>query len=122
MTQIFEPPVYTYKVNEVIKIVDADTIDVSLDVGFESYVYKRLRFLGIDTYEIRGDEREQGLIAKARLTEIIESADRLYAQTIMDGEGKYGRVLAWLWIKKGDELTNVNIQLLEEGHGTPYPV
>lgn len=119
--QVFQPPVYTYKVKEVTKIVDGDTIDVNLDVGFEFYVHKRLRFLGIDTYEVRGDEREQGLVAKARLAEIIESADRLYVQTKMDGEGKYGRVLAWLWVEKGGELTNVNVQLLEEGHGVAYP-
>lgn len=122
MVQVFQPPVYTYKVVKVTKIVDGDTIDVQLDVGFESYVHKRLRFLGIDTYETRGDERELGLLAKARLAEILESADRLYVQTEMDGEGKYGRVLATLWIQHGDDITNVNAQLLEEGHGVEYMV
>jgi len=118
----FEPPVYTYKVALVTKIVDGDTIDVHLDVGFESYVHKRLRFLGIDTYETRGDEREQGLLAKARLTEIIAAADRLYVQTVMDGEGKYGRVLATLWSEIDGVLTDVNRQLIVEGHGVEYMV
>lgn len=114
----FEAPTYTYRVKEVLKIVDGDTIDVSLDVGFYTYLTKRLRFLNIDTWEVRGEERERGLIAKARLTEIIEAADRLYVQTIMDAKGKYGRVLAILYAEKDGMVMNVNEQLLLEGHGT----
>ncbi len=114
----FTYPVYCYRVVEIVKVVDADTCDVLLDVGFHTYLRKRLRFLEIDTWEVRGEEREKGLIAKSRLEEIFDAAESIYVQTEMDSKGKYGRVLAWLWVKNGATVTNVNKQLLLEGHGT----
>lgn len=119
-TPLFTKPVYCYRVAKVLKVVDGDTADVLLDVGFSTYMRKRLRFMGIDTWETRGEEREQGLIAKARLIEILEAADAIYVQTEMDAKGKYGRVLAWLWVEKDATVTNVNEQLILEGHGTEY--
>lgn len=117
----FQRPVYTYRA-ELVNVVDGDTIDVRLDVGFDTHIFKRLRFLGIDTWEMRGEEREKGVIAKERLESLIRSSNQLYVQTIMDGEGKYGRVLAWLWIETLDGPLCVNQILLEEGHGTELPV
>ena len=117
----FTKPVYCYRVVKVIKVVDGDTCDVLLDVGFSTFLRKRLRFLGIDTWETRGSERELGLVAKARQEELLENSDAVYVQTEMDAEGKYGRVLAWLWIENGATVTNVNEQLLLEGHGEVYP-
>ena len=117
-TPLFTKPVYCYRVVEVLKVVDGDTADVMLDVGFSTYMRKRLRFLGIDTWETRGEEREQGLVAKARLEEILADVDAIYVQTEMDAKGKYGRVLAWLWVEKDATVTCVNEQLLLEGHGT----
>ena len=117
---IFTKPVYCYRVVKVVKVVDGDTCDVLLDVGFHTYLQKRLRFLKIDTWEVRGDERELGLIAKDRLIELLNDSDNLYVQTVMDAKGKYGRVLAWLWTENGAVITNVNDQLLIEGHGDLY--
>lgn len=114
----FQKPTYTYRVSKVLKVVDGDTIDVLIDVGFHTYITKRLRFLGVDTWEIRGPERPQGLVAKARLEEIVANADRIYVQTVMDATGKYGRLLAWLFCEKDNIVINVNQQLLMEGHGT----
>ena len=115
----FTYPAYVYRAT-VTYIVDGDTIDVLIDVGFGIYVTKRLRFLLVDTWEKRGDEKEQGIIAKERLEELISTAEKVYIQTIMDAEGKYGRVLAWVWTESGDLLLNVNEILLDEGHGTVY--
>jgi micrococcal nuclease len=115
----FSHPAYIYRA-EVKKIVDADTIDVLIDLGFGIHATKRLRFLLIDTWEVRGEEREQGLIAKDRLTQLIDDAEKVYVQTIMDAEGKYGRVLAWVWTENQDLLLSVNEILLDEGHGTVY--
>ncbi len=115
----FQHPAYVYKAT-VTKIVDGDTIDVLIDVGFGTYITKRLRFLLIDTWEVRGEEREKGLLAKARLTELVDTAETVYIQTIMDAEGKYGRVLAWIWTETEDVLLSVNEILLDEGHGTVY--
>lgn len=115
----FTHPAYVYRAT-VKRIVDGDTIDVLIDVGFGIYVTKRLRFLLIDTWEVRGEEKEQGLIATERLTELINDAESVYIQTIMDAEGKYGRVLAWVWTESQDLLLSVNEVLLDEGHGTVY--
>lgn len=119
-------PHYTYKAT-VVKVVDGDTIDVDIDVGFHTTLRKRLRFLGIDTWEVRGEEKEKGLIAKARLQEVLDQAESIYVQTVMDATGKYGRVLAWVWTvmptswsESGEHITNVNELLLKEGHGTAY--
>lgn len=114
----FQKPTYIYKA-KVIRVIDGDTIDVRLDVGFDTHIFKRLRLLGIDTWELRGDEREQGLVAK----EFVESRmrlskDEVYVQTEMDGEGKYGRVLAWVWTESVVGETCLNEELLEYGHGT----
>jgi len=76
--------------------------------------------MDIDTWETRGSERELGLIAKARLQELLDQADSIYVQTEMDAEGKYGRLLAWLWIQKGATITSINETLVLEGHGTEY--
>jgi micrococcal nuclease len=114
----FQNPTYTYRVKEVLRVVDGDTVDVLIDVGFKTYLSKRLRFLGIDTWEVRGEEREKGLIAKARLEELLASAKTIYVQTVMDAEGKYGRVLAWVWIQTDTDFINVSERLLVEGHGT----
>lgn len=115
----FTYPAYIYRAT-IKKIVDGDTIDVLIDVGFGIYVTKRLRFLLIDTWEVRGEEREKGLIAKERLRELVTTAETVYVQTIMDTRGKYGRVLAWVWTENQDLLLNVNKILLDEGHGTLY--
>jgi micrococcal nuclease len=117
---VFTKPVYIYRVVKVVKVVDGDTIDVLLDVGFHTYLQKRLRFLKIDTWEVRGEEREQGLLAKDRLIELLDESDAVYVQTVMDARGKYGRVLAWLWTEKDSAMTNINDQLLIEGHAQLY--
>lgn len=118
----FQRPTYTYRVKEVVKVIDGDTIDVQLDVGFATYVRKRLRFMGINTWEKSGAEKEKGLLAKARLEELLDGADNIYVQTIMDSQGKYGRLLAYVWVETTDKLTLVNTLLVEEGHGVEYMV
>ena len=118
-------PNYCYRA-KVVKVVDGDTIDVDIDVGFYTTLRKRLRFLGIDTWEVRGVEKEKGLIAKQRLIELLDDVDnQVVVQTKMDATGKYGRVLAWVWTIKEtnwteskEHIINVNELLLKEGHGT----
>lgn len=113
----FQYPSYFYRAT-IVRVIDGDTIDVDLDVGFDTTLRKRLRFLDIDTFEVRGEEKEKGLVAKARLEALIEKAEKIYVQTVMDAEGKYGRVLAWVWGVYEGSPVNLNQILLEEGHGT----
>lgn len=114
----FQYPHYVYRA-KVIKIIDGDTIDVDLDLGFNITARKRLRFLGIDTFELRGEEKEKGILARNRLEELLSNKE-VFVQTEMDEKGKYGRVLAWIWILSEETLINVNEQLLREEHGTEY--
>ena len=116
------------------RIVDGDTIDSYIDLGFNVHVDKRIRFLGIDTPESRTrdlEEKRYGLGAKYRLTELLESNDNNFILK-SSGTGKFGRVLGELFIPPVDdgeiELTlingtryiNVNQKMIEEGHAVAY--
>ena len=118
---------YTAKVK---RIVDGDTIDAYIDLGFNVHVDKRIRFMGIDTPESRTrdlTEKRYGLGAKHRLIEMLESNDNIFVVK-SHGTGKYGRVLGELFIKDGDgpsnktefSRINVNQQLIDEGHAVAY--
>lgn len=115
----FVRPAYSYRA-EVVEVIDGDTIDVDIDVGFNITVRKRLRFLLVDTWETRGEERERGLAAKEFCSGVLSCADAVYVQTVMDAEGKYGRLLAWVWVQDDDTLHCLNVMLLDEGHGEVY--
>lgn len=121
VSMIFEYPNYTYRAT-VVKIVDGDTIDVMLDLGLYTSVRKRLRFLDMDAWEVRGEERELGLKATERVTELLDSAEEVMVQTKMDSTGKYGRLLAVVWVRAADSdvFINVNTTLVLEGHATVY--
>lgn len=114
-------PSYVYRAT-VVNVVDGDTIDVDLDVGCHVKLRKRLRFLQVDTWEMRGEERDKGKLAKQYVEQQIQQANnQVFVQTVMDSEGKYGRLLAWVWIKqKDDSIINLNEQLVIEGHGVQY--
>lgn len=119
----FEKPTYTYKA-EIVKIVDGDTYDAKIDVGFNTHIYKRLRLLGVDTWETRGEEKEKGIIAKEFVkNKLINIAQgEVYVQTKMDAKGKYGRLLAWVWFRSVGEYVCINNILLEEHHGRSIPI
>lgn len=110
-------PAYTYRA-VVTNVVDADTIDVDLDLGCHVWIHRRLRFLEVDAWETRGEEREKGLAAKAYVEQSIADADRVIVQTEMDAEGKYGRLLAWVHLIFADGSSiNLNEALVTKGHG-----
>ena len=115
----FEKPSYTYRAS-LIKVIDGDTIDVYVNLGFYTVQRKRLRFLLVDTEELRDSDmrrREKAQEAKARVTELLEGADKIYVQTKMDTTGKYGRVLAYVWYMGEDGIAhNLNQQLIDEGY------
>ena len=112
---------FDYKSN-LIKIVDGDTIDVDLDLGFSVILKKqRIRLYGINTPESRTrdlEEKQYGLAAKARLRDLLEEADTITVKTAIDkkARGKYGRILGTIY---ADDL-NVNQRLVDEGHAIAY--
>ena len=108
------------------RVVDGDTVDALIDVGFDIWVKKRIRYMGIDTWESRTrdlDEKKKGLAAKARNKELLEtvSAKAGYFRLKSHGVGKYGRVLGELFIQDEEgKQYNINETLVAEGHGYIY--
>jgi len=108
---------YTYEA-KVIKVVDGDTIDALIDLGFDMHKSIRVRLVGINSPESRTrdlEEKKRGLAAKARLKEILKSnKNKIILES--QGVGKYGRCLGVIRIND----TNVNQQLVQEGHAVEY--
>ena len=108
------------------RVVDGDTIDALIDVGFDIWFKKRIRFKGLDTWESRTrdlEEKKKGLAAKARTKELLEkvSTKSGYFRLKSYGLGKYGRVLADIFIMDKDgKQWNVNETLITEGHAYIY--
>ena len=108
------------------RVVDGDTVDALIDVGFDIWFKKRIRFKGVDTWESRTrnlEEKKKGLAAKARTKELLEkvSSKSGYFRIKSYGLGKYGRVLAEVFIMDKDgKQWNVNETLIAEGHAYVY--
>ena len=114
---MFNKPDYTYRVT-VDRVIDGDTVDVFVDVGFYTTVHKRLRLLDFDAEEMHDHDpvrKERAQKAKARMEDLLNHADNVYIQTVMDATGKYGRLLAYLWVEKGEDIVNLNVQMVHEG-------
>ena len=116
---------YIYKA-KLDRVVDGDTVDALIDVGFDIWFKKRIRFKGVDTWESRTrnlEEKALGLKAKARTKELLEkvSSKSGYFRIKSYGLGKYGRVLAEVFIMDKDgKQWNVNETLITEGHAYIY--
>ena len=108
------------------RVVDGDTIDALIDVGFDIWVKKRIRYKGIDTWESRTrnlDEKKKGLAAKARNKELLQkvSSKPGYFRLKSYGVGKYGRVLGEIFIQDNDgKQFSINNKLINEGHAYVY--
>ena len=114
---------YEYRV-KVVKVVDGDTVDVDIDLGFGVWLHdERVRIMGIDTPESRTSDKVEkvfGLAAKKRLKELLGEDAILKTQVNKDGEdmkGKFGRILGDFVSKDGRMVTDV---LIEEGHCVAY--
>ena len=116
---------YVYR-GKLERVVDGDTIDALIDVGFDIWIKKRIRYSGIDTWESRTRdlaEKAKGLEAKARNKELLEkvSSKSGYFRLKSNGVGKYGRVLGEIFIEDKDgKLYNINETLISEGHAYIY--
>ena len=108
------------------RVVDGDTIDALIDVGFDIWIKKRIRYSGIDTWESRTRdlaEKAKGLEAKARNKELLMevSSKSGYFRLKSHGVGKYGRVLGEIFIEdKEGKQYNINETLITEGHAYVY--
>jgi len=118
MAKKMDKHIYSAKLQ---RVVDGDTCDALIDLGFDTWVKKRIRFYGVDTWESRTrnkEEKVKGLAAKAYVKDLLENSDEGKFLLKSYGVGKYGRVLGELFVK-GHE-TSVNELLKENGHAYEY--
>lgn len=113
---------YEYRVRKVLKVVDGDTIDVDIDLGFNITYYQRVRLAGIDTPESRTTdkkEKELGLEVKDKLKKAIDAATSVVIKTEKpDSSEKYGRILGWVFLD--DNKVSINQTLIDEGYAWGY--
>jgi|TARA_B000000532_G_scaffold230723_1_gene212109 micrococcal nuclease len=117
---------YNFRVTQIDKVLDGDTIDVTIDLGFDLYKKERVRIAGVDTPEKRTrnlEEKALGIDAtnwlKDKLDGAIAGDDELTIRTeLVGGVGKYGRLLGWLYI--GDSVLSLNEQMITEGYAWEY--
>ena len=111
---------YTYNI-ELIRVIDGDTIDAYIDLGFDVKIKKRIRFMGINTPESRTrdlEEKKRGLAAKDRVKCLLEDCCRIKLKS--HGVGKYGRCLGEITIDTKGKVENLNELLIAEGHAVAY--
>ena len=113
---------YEYRVKKVTGVVDGDTIDVELDLGFNISYSQRVRLAGIDTPESRTKdlkEKTLGLEVKQRLKETLAKANVIVIRTeLPDSSEKYGRILGWLFLDGAEQ--SVNEALVADGYAWGY--
>ena len=118
---------YNFRVTEINRVLDGDTIDVTIDLGFDLFKKERVRVAGVDTPEKRTrdlEEKALGIDATNWLKKKLEDTiagdgDELTIRTeLVGGVGKYGRLLGWLYI--GDDEFSLNEQMITEGYAWAY--
>ena len=117
---------YNFRVIKIDKVLDGDTIDVTIDLGFDLYKKERVRVAGVDTPEKRTrnlEEKELGIDAtnwlKKELEDVLAGDDELIVRTeLHGGVGKYGRLLGWLYV--GDDEVSLNEQMITQGYAHAY--
>ena len=117
---------YNFRVTEINRVLDGDTIDVTIDLGFDLFKKERVRIAGVDTPEKRTrdlEEKALGLDAtewmKKHLEETIAGDEELTIRTeLVGGMGKYGRLLGWLYIN--EDTISLNEQMITEGYAWEY--
>ncbi len=113
---------YEYRIKQVTKIVDGDTIDVDVDLGFSISYSQRLRLAGIDTPESRTTdkfEKTLGLESKEYLkTKLKEAKDIVVKTELPDSSEKYGRILGWVYVNGNSK--SINEQMIEDGYAWSY--
>ena len=117
---------YNFRVTEINRVLDGDTIDVTIDLGFDLFKKERVRIAGVDTPEKRTrdlEEKALGIDATNWLKDKLESTlsgdDELSIRTeLVGGVGKYGRLLGWLYV--GEDTVSLNELMITEGYAHAY--
>ena len=125
MAKLGDPTDFSYRVSKVVKIIDGDTIDVILDLGFDIMYKSRVRLFGIDTPESRTrdlEEKKYGLAAKAFVESYLPVGSIRTLITVKDKVGKYGRILGKFkaWDAQTDAWVNLNQLMIIKHHAVEY--
>ena len=114
------PSPYSYRVKNIVKIIDGDTFDCILDLGFDVLLEARVRMMGIDTPESRTrdlGEKKYGLMSKDYLKEALKNAEKIVIKTHKGEEtGKFGRILGEIFC----DGVNINQQMSDVGYAVAY--
>ena len=114
-----KPSPYSYRVKSIKKVIDGDTFDCIMDLGFDVLLEARVRMMGMDTPESRTrdlEEKKFGLLAKEYLTMKLEAEDIIVRTEVDNEKGKFGRILGWVW---ADDV-NINQQMIDENMAVTY--
>ena len=113
---------YIYRIKQITKVIDGDTIDADIDLGFDISLSKRIRLAAVDTPESRtadANEKKYGLESKEWLKHKVENAKNILIKTeLPDSTEKYGRIIGHLYIN--DQETSLNDQMIVEGYAWEY--
>jgi len=113
---------YIYRIKQITKVIDGDTIDADIDLGFDISLTKRIRLAGVDTPESRtadANEKKYGIEAKEWLKHKVENAQHILIKTeLPDSTEKYGRIIGHLFVN--DHETSLNNQMVIEGYAWNY--
>ena len=113
---------YIYRIKQITKVVDGDTIDADIDLGFDISLSKRIRLAAVDTPESRtsdANEKKYGLESKEWLKHKVENAKNILIKTeLPDSTEKYGRIIGHLFVN--DQENSLNDQMIVEGYAWPY--
>ncbi len=119
MAKLGDETDFSYRVSKVLKVVDGDTIDVILDMGFDIMYKQRVRLFGIDTPESRTRdkvEKKYGLLAKKFLSDTLKKGKIVIKTHKGEETGKFGRILGEIYVNG----VNVNILMCTKGHAVKY--
>ena len=114
-----KPQPYSYRVKSIKKIIDGDTFDCIMDLGFDVLLEARVRMMGIDTPESRTrdlEEKKFGLLAKEYLMEKLDGEELIVTTEVDNEKGKFGRILGWVWA----DGVNINNQMIADHMAVAY--
>ena len=109
---------YHYRVHEILRVVDGDTVDVMIDLGFDTFTKQRIRLWGVDAPEVRTrdlEEKARGQESKLWLEHKLATG-QITIETKKDKKGSFGRMLGIFFVDD----RNINYQMIDEGFATEY--
>ena len=106
---------------DVVRVVDADTLDLDVDLGFGVRKRERVRLAEVDAWETRGPERDKGKAASLFVEELFTFDKTVMVRTAKDKKGKFGRYIAWIMLQGGNhDGCDLGELLIEQGHAEPW--